>query len=214
MYVKKSVYDKRIAKKIVPFDKLMPFGIIIKYDSNGVMSGYSIDDYYGTFNKTKDGGNDISDIKLPALSSYEFNGTFLTGVSLSDTVTNIPGYCFNDTLLSEESIQSILDSNNITEFGDHCFSLEDDIDNLDGGDIYLNLMRPYFGDKKGNPYANKEAIMCRRKYLFLLKKNKDGEICDKTGKRWELIYNVIDKHNVGKIELPPEEELFCSKFGI
>ena len=40
MYVKKSVYDKRITKKIVPFDKLMPFGIIIEYDSNGVMNGY------------------------------------------------------------------------------------------------------------------------------------------------------------------------------
>lgn len=203
MYVKKSVYDKRITKKIVPFDKLMPFGIIIEYDSNGVMSGYSIDDYYGTFNKIKDGGNDISDIKLPALSQHEFNGTFLTGVSLSDTVTSIPSYCFNETLLSEESIQSILDSNNITEFGDHCFSM-----NESG----LGIAYPYFEDKKGTPFVSKEVNMCRFKYLFLLKKNKDGEICDKTGKRWELIYNVIEKHNVDKIELPPEEELFCTKY--
>lgn len=203
MYVKKSVYDKRITKKIVPFDKLMPFGIIIEYDSNGVMSGYSIEDYYGTFNKIKDGGNDISDINLPALSQHEFYGTFLTGVSLSDTVTSIPAYCFNETLLSEESIQSILDSDNITEFNDHCFS----IDNSN-----LSIVSPYFEDKKGTLFVNKEVDMCRFKYLFLLKKNKDGEICDKTGKRWELIYNIIDKHNVDKIELPPEEELFCYKY--
>lgn len=203
MYVKKSVYDKRITKKIVPFDKFMPFGIIIKYNSNGVMDGYSIEDYYGTFNKIKNGGNNISDIELPALSQYEFDGTFLTGVSLSDTVTNIPSYCFNETLLSEESIQSILDSNNITEFGDHCFSIDDS---------KLSVVFPCFEDKKGTTFVYKEADMCRYRYLFLLKKNKDGEICDKTGKRWELIYNIIEKHNIDKIELPPEEELFCKKY--
>lgn len=203
MYVKKSVYDKRITKKIVPFDKFMPFGIIIKYNSNGVMDGYSIEDYYGTFNKIKNGGNNISDIELPSLSQYEFDGTFLTGVSLSDTVTNIPSYCFNETLLSEESIQSILDSNNITEFGDHCFSIDDS---------KLSVVFPCFEDKKGTTFVYKEADMCRYRYLFLLKKNKDGEICDKTGKRWELIYNIIEKHNVDKIELPPEEELFCKKY--
>lgn len=203
IYVKKSVYDKRITKKIVPFDKLMPFGIVVEYDSNGVMNGYSIEDYYGTFSKIKDGGNDISDINLPALSQHEFDGTFLTGVSLSDTVTRIPSYCFNETLLSEESIQSILDSNNITGFGEHCFSM-----NESG----LIITRPYFEDTKGTPFVNKEVDMCRYKYLFLLKKNKDGEICDKTGKRWELIYNVIEKHNIDKIELPPEEELFCIKY--
>ena len=76
----------------------------------------------------------------------------------------------------------------------------------------LGIAYPYFEDKKGTPFVSKEVDMCRFKYLFLLKKNKDGEICDKTGKRWELIYNVIEKHNVDKIELPPEEELFCSKY--
>lgn len=208
MYVKKSVYDNRISEKTVPFDKLMPFGIIMEYDSNGVMSGYSIDDYFGTFNKIKNGGNDISNIQLPALSQSEFSGTKLTGVSLSDSVTSIPSYCFEETLLSEDSIQRILDSGNITSFGDKCFSIQNKVNYGDS----IKLIQPSFGDTIGRPYVNKEAYVCRFKYIFLLKKNKNGEICDKTGKRWDLVYNIIDQHNIDKIDLPSDDELYCTKY--
>lgn len=208
IYTKKSVYDKLISKRTVPFDKIMPFGIIIEYDSNGVMSGYSIDDYLGTVTKILNNGNDISNIELSALSSSEFRGTKLTGVKLSNSVTTIPDYCFKETLLSEKSIQDILDSGNITNFGFQCFALENRVYTSN----YFEIIRPKCGEIIGKPYMNREVSMCRLKYIFLLKKNKNGEICDKTGKRWDLIYNVLDKYNESRELLPPEEELFCTKY--
>lgn len=214
IYTKKSIYDELLPAGKAPFDKFVPFGIIIEYDENGVMCNARIDDFNGMIAKIKNGGNTLANIEVPALSSAEFKNTGLIDIKLSDSVTSIPSNCFDTTLLSESSVQSILDSPNITSFGSECFSFDKEhISSYEGFNPFKKECKQLVSDEiEGRLYTNTELIYGHYKYIILLKRNKDGVVCDKSGKKWDMIYRIYDLYNTDKIETPSEDVLYLVKY--